>query len=144
MYITPEATAALNDYLDGVNHALPLAPSQRISVVDRLYRQIIDECESKAREQNRLEIDLDLVQTSLARLGSPEEQAKRLGQDEQRASEVFNFDQWRFGERATGFARAAAERGGDVFRMSIETAANALDLAAQKLREAAEKLNAKT
>lgn len=145
MDISQEGMSALNDYLDRVNRAIPLAPSARLPLVDRLYRQVTSNCEAKAREQNRVEIGDDLIQAELLALGSPEELAKHLVAEQQRWSpEAFGFDRAQFNERASAFAKAAAERGEHVFQMSIETAANALDLAAQKLREAAEKFKAKT
>lgn len=145
MYISHEATSALNDYLDHVNRAIPLAPSQRMPIVDKLYRQIVSACEAKAREQNRLEVGADLITAEFSTLGAPEELALHLAAEQQRwFGEAFGIDRAQFNERATAFAKAAAERGEHVFFTSIETAANALDLAAQKLHEAVEKFKAKT
>src|SRR5579864_3321293 len=112
MFISREATSALNDYLDRVNRALPHAPSQRMPLVDKLYHQIIASCEAKAREANKLEIDLDLMQAHLASLGSPEQQAEQIAADERRwSTESFSVDSGRFSERASAFAKTAAERG---------------------------------
>ncbi|HXW52250.1 MAG TPA: hypothetical protein VEJ41_09695 [Candidatus Acidoferrales bacterium] len=145
MNFSPEAVAALNDYLDHVNRALALPPSARMPIVDRLYRQIAGACESKAYQQNRLEVGSDLIEAELAELGTPEALAARLTADHLKWSpESFGFDRAQFSERASAFAKAAAERGEQVFFASIETAANALDLAAQKLREAADKFKAKS
>ena len=142
MYISREATASLNEYLESVSRALPLAPSRRIAIIDLLYHRIFASCEEQAREGNRLEIDLDLVTAELATLGTPEHVAEKLAADEG-SSESFRFESGRIHEKASEFARAAAERGEHVFRVSIETAAHALDIAAQKLHEAAEKIKAK-
>lgn len=145
VYTSQEATSALNDYLDRVHRAIPLSPSQRTPLVDKLYRQITSNCEAKAREQNRLEIGVDLIEAELLALGAPEELARHLAAEQQRWSpEAFGFDRAQFGERASAFANAATERGEHVFAMSIETAANALELAAQKLREALDKFKTKT
>jgi hypothetical protein len=145
MNFSAEAVGALNEYLDRVNRALALPPSSRMPIVDRLYRQIGGACETKAHQQNRLEVGIDLVDAELRALGAPEALAARLTDDHLRWSpESFGFDRAQFGERASAFAKAAAERGEQVFFASIETAANALDLAAQKLREAADKFKAKT
>ncbi len=144
MFISREATSALNDYLDRVNLALPFAPSRRVHVVDKIYHQVIAGCETKAHEANKLEIDLNVMQAQLSTLGSPEQQAEQLVADERRwSTEGFSFESGRFSEKASAFAKTAAERGEYVFRVSMETAANALDIAAQKLREAAEKLKTK-
>jgi hypothetical protein len=145
MFMTRDATQALNEYLDRVNHALPLSPSRRTSVVDRLYHQIVTACEQQAHEAARAEIDVDLVRSQLASLGTPEQQADQLAADEQSwSAESLGFEAGRINEKASAFAKAAAERGEYVFRVSIETAAHALDVAAQKLREAADKLKTKT
>jgi hypothetical protein len=144
MYISREATASLNEYLESVSRALPLAPSRRVAITDRLYHRIYASCEEQAREGNRLEIDLDLVTAELATLGSPEHVAEKLAADEHDgSSESLGFESGRIHEKASAFARAAAERGEHVFRISIETAAHALDIAAQKLHEAAEKIKSK-
>lgn len=147
MIISREATAALNEYLDRVRLALPLPPSQHLPVVDKLYRQILANCEDRARETNKLQIDLETVQSCLTSLGPPEQQGELLAaaQNDQRwSTDAFTFDRQSVGEKASSFAKAAAERGEYVAKMSMEAAANALDLAAQKLREAAEKMKAKT
>ena len=52
-------------------------------------------------------------------------------------------EQWRnggFGERAEEFARAATEKGEKVASITMDSVASALDIAARKLREAAEHL----
>lgn len=145
MNFSSQAVADINDYLDRVNRALALPPSTRMPIVDRLYRQIAGACETKAHQQNRLEVGADLVDAELSALGSPESLAARLTEEHLRWSpEAFGFDRAQFGERASAFAKAAAERGEHVFFASIETAANALDLAAQKLREAVDKFKTKT
>ncbi len=145
MPISRDATQTLNDYLDRVNHSLSMAPSRRTSVIDRLYHQIVTSCEQRASETGRAEIDLDLMAAQLASLGSPEQQAEQLTADEQSwSAETLGFEAGRINEKAGAFAKAAAERGEYVFRVSIETAAHALDVAAQKLREAADKLKTKT
>jgi hypothetical protein len=144
MTFSAEAVGALNEYLDRVNRALALPPSTRIPIVDRLYRQIAGACETKAHQQSRLAVGLDLVEAELAALGAPEALAAHLTEEHLRWSpEAFGFDRAQFAERASAFARAAAERGGEVFFASIETAANALDVASQKLREAADRFKAK-
>jgi hypothetical protein len=144
MFISREATSALNDYLNRVNLALPSAPSQRISLVDKLYHQIMVACETKAREAGKLEVDLDTLQTHLASLGSPEQQAEQIVAEERRwSTDAFSPEGGTFNEKVSDFAKAAAERGEYVFRVSIETAANALAIAAQKLHEAADKMKSK-
>lgn len=143
MVISREATSALNEYLDRVNLALPEAPSRRMQLIDRLYRQIIAGCEASAHETNKLQIDLDLLQSHLGSLGSPEQQAEQLIAAQRGSTDAFAFDRPSFNEKASSFAKAAAERGEHIARLSMEAAANAFDLAAQKLREAAEKIKAK-
>jgi hypothetical protein len=142
--LSPEATSVLNDYLDRVNHAIALPPSQRMPLVDKLYRQIVSGCEAKAKLQGRSDIGVDLVEAELNGLGPPEQLASGLTEQQRWSPEAFGFDRAQFTERASALARAAAERGEQVFLVSIETAANALDLASQKLREAVERLKTKT
>ena len=145
MLMSRDATSALNEYLDHVTRALSLPPSRRVAIVDRLYHQICSSCEQHARESDRQAIDLDIMQAQLASLGTPESQAEQLAADDRTFSpESLLFETGRINEKASAFAKAAAERGEYVFRVSIETAANALDIAAQKLREAADKMKAKT
>ena len=143
MNLSPDATSILNDYLDRVNHAIALPPSQRMPLVDKLYRQIVSGCEAKARLQGKTEIDGDLIEAELSALGPPEQLAAHLAEQQRWSPESFGFDPAQFGERASAFAKAAAERGEQVFLASIDAAANALELASQKLREAAERFKAK-
>lgn len=148
MLLSREATTALNEYLDRVRIALPLAPSHRLAIVDKLYRQIVSDCEAKANAAGDASITLDVMQAHLASLGSPEEYAEQLVAAEAQSRwppEAFAemFERYGFNERASAFAKAAAERGEQVARVSMDAAANALDFAAQKLREAADKLKNK-
>jgi len=78
MMLSREATAALNDYLDQVRAALPLAPSHGLSLVDKLYRQITSACESKARLAHESQVSGEAMQAHLMTLGSPQEWAERL------------------------------------------------------------------
>jgi hypothetical protein len=142
--LSQEATSVLNEYLDRVNHAIALPPSQRMPLVDKLYRQIVSSCDAKARLQGRTEIGVDLLEAEINALGAPEQLAVHLAEQQRWSPEAFGFDRAQFSERASALARAAAERGEQVFLASIETAANALDLASQKLREAVERFKAKT
>jgi hypothetical protein len=141
--LSAEATSSLNDYLDRVNHAIALPPSQRMPLVDKLYRQIVNSCEAKARLQGMSEIGADVIAAEINALGAPEQLAIHLAEQQRWSPEAFGFDRAQFSERASALARAAAERGEQVFLASIETAANALDLASQKLREAAERFKSK-
>jgi SLT domain-containing protein len=142
--LSAEATAGLNGYLDRVNHAIALPPSQRMPLVDKLYRQIVAACEAKARLHGANEIGLELVEAEIDSLGPPEQIAAGLAEQHRWSPEAFGFDRAQFSERASQLARAAAERGEQVFLASIETAASALDLASQKLREAVERFKTKT
>ncbi len=149
---TSDATAQLNAYVDSVRNALPLSPSARMAAADRLHQDIVSTCAQAATAAGKTQIDADIVQAQLAALGSPEECAQRIS-----SAGVFGSTwQWpgdrvaqafrdgRFHERVDEFAKVAAEKGEYVARLSVEAAAAALDVAAQKLREAADMLKNKT
>ena len=150
MQYSQDATIAINDYVDRVRAALPLSPSARLTVVDRLYHDIRRDAEARAQAGGQSIIGADVVRDVLASLGTTEQCAQRL------ASNATSFSwQWpgdavadamrrhRVHERVDRFARVAAEQGERVAQTSIDAAAQALELAAQKLKEVAEKLNAK-
>jgi len=147
MNVSPEATALVNDYVDRVRAALPLAPSTRLAVADRLYHDIMHACWAAAQSAGSSTIDADTARTHLETLGTPEACANSLatayrGGNWQWPGDYF-ADQWRggrFGERAEEFARAAAEKGEQVASITMDSVAGALDIAARKLREAAERL----
>ncbi len=149
MMLSREATTALNDYLDQVRAALPLAPSHGLSLVDKLYRQITSACENKARLAHESQVSGEAMQAHIMTLGSPQECAERLAlaeADRRWPGEAFTdilFERHGFSDRAGAFAKAAAQRGEYAARVSIDVAASAFDMAAQKLREAAEKMKSK-
>src|SRR5271166_6072182 len=78
MTIAPEATTIINDYIDRVRMALPLAPSTRLAVADRLYHDIVTACAAKAHDAGRATIDADIVRAHLETLGTPENCANAL------------------------------------------------------------------
>jgi|SRR5271166_1972193 len=146
MTIAPEATTIINDYIDRVRMALPLAPSTRLAVADRLYHDIVTACAAKAHDAGRATIDADIVRAHLETLGTPENCANAL-------SAAFQAGTWqwpgdyvaahfggRFSEQASEFARVAAEKGERFAGASMDSVASALDIAARKLRAAAENL----
>ena len=147
MNIAPEATAVINDYTDRVRMALPLSPSTRLAAVDRLYHDIIAACAAKAQDAGRSIIDADIVTTHLATLGTPETCANALAAAYSAGTWQWPGDYFagqfrggRFSERAEEFARVAAEKGEQVASVTMDSVAGAFDIAAKKLREAAERL----
>jgi hypothetical protein len=148
MQFTTEATVAINDYVDKVRAALPLAPSARMAAADRLHQDIVAACSAAAASAGKPSIDLDIVRAHLATLGSPETCAQTL------ASATASDPNWqwpgdrvadafrsrRIQEHVDEFAKVAAEKGEHVARISVDAAASALDMAAEKLREFAEML----
>lgn len=149
MQFSQEAIVALNDYVDRVRAALPLPPSMRIIVADRLHDDIVKACTARASAADQSSIGVDVVRDHLITLGSPEECANRLAEQHQSArwpGDFFAdaFERHKVREKANRVAKAAAERGEQVARISMDAAAKALDIAAQKLREAAEKLKSKS
>lgn len=150
MQFTQEATVAINDYVDRVRLALPFSPSARIAATDRLYQDICRDAASKAAAANQSIIGIDVVRELLASLGTSDACAQRLAADQ--ASGAWQwpgdavadaFRQHRITEKMDKFARVAAEQGERVARTSIDIAVQALDAAAQKLREAADNLKTK-
>jgi hypothetical protein len=147
MTVAPEATTLINDYVDRVRAALPLAPSTRLAVADRLYHDILDAVYAKAHTAGASVVDADTVRAHLATLGTPEACANSLatayrGGTWQWPGDYF-AEQWRnggFGNRAEEFARVATEKGERVASVTMDSVASALDIAARKLREAAERL----
>jgi hypothetical protein len=147
MDIAPDATAAINDYTDKVRSALPLQPSTRLAVVDRLYRDIMAACTSMTREAGGQAIDLATAHTHLDALGTPEACAAKLAAAAQADAWQWPGDYFaeqlgsgRFAGKAEEFARILAEKGEHVALLSMEATAGALDVAAQKMREAVERL----
>lgn len=147
MEFTPEASVAVNDYIDRVRLALPFSPSVRMAIADRLYHEISSACAEKAAAAGQIVIGIETVREQFAQLGSSDECARRLA-DEQRSGKwqwpgdffVGAFRQHHVGERAERMARAAGESAERVAQKSMDAAATALDMAAKKLREAAERL----
>ena len=143
MTIAPEATTLINDFVDRVRMALPLSPSTRLAAVDRLYHDIISACAAKAQAAGLAIIDADVARAHLATLGTPEACASAL-------ASAYGAGTWQWpgdyfaeqfrGKRFEEFARAAAEKGEQVAGVTMDSVANALDIAARKLREAAERL----
>ncbi len=147
MRFSQEATLAVNDYLDRVRLALPLSPSARIAAVDRLYEDILDACAAKARAAGKTAIDVGLLKEHLATLGPADECARDIAAECSSARwqwppEAFaqGSGERKLHQKVDTFARFASERGEKVARFSMGAAASALDIAAQKLREAAEKI----
>lgn len=145
--LAPEATAAINDYLDRVRMALPLSPSARLAAADRLYHEIVSACSEKAQQAGKTLIDADVVEEHLATLGDPVAKAQAMTSETGAGAWTWPGDYFadalrhhRVAERVDKFARAAAEHGEHAARVSMDAAASALDIAAKKLREAAERL----
>jgi hypothetical protein len=148
MQFTPDATLAINDFVDRVRAALPLAPSSRLAAADRLHQDITSACAAAAASAGKLYIDGDVVRAHLATLGAPESFAQTLAASAasgpmwqwpgDRVAEAFRDG--RVHERVDAFAKVAAEKGEHVARISVDAAASALDIAAEKLREFAEML----
>lgn len=152
MQFTTDATVAVNEYVDKVRATLPLAPSTRIAAADRLYQDIVSACAAAAAAAGKQSIDIDIVRAHLATLGTPENCAQSLA-----SGAVFGttwqwpgdrvadaFRRGRIHEHVDEFAKVAAERGEHVARISVDAAASALDIAAEKLREFAEMLKKNT
>jgi len=143
MTIAPEATAIINDYVDRVRMALPLSPSTRLAAADRLYHDIISACAAKAQAAGLALIDADTARAHLETLGTPEACASAL-------ASAYGAGTWHwpgdyFAEqfrttRLEDIARAAAEKGEQFAGATMDSVASALDIAARKLREAAERL----
>jgi hypothetical protein len=147
MTIAPEATAIINDYVDRVRMALPLAPSTRLAAADRLYHDIVAACAAKAHDAGSATIDAGIARAHLETLGTPENCANSLAAAFQAGtwqwpgdSFAEHFRSGRFTEHASEFARVAAEKGEQVAGATMDSVASALDIAARKLREAAEYL----
>jgi hypothetical protein len=147
MTIAPEASAIINDYVDRVRMALPLAPSTRLAAADRLYHDIIAACAAKAHDAGLATIDADVVRAHLETLGTPETCANALGAAFQAGTWQWpgdyvaaHFRGGRFSEHASEFARVAAEKGEQFAGATMDSVASALDIAARKLRDAAEHL----
>jgi hypothetical protein len=147
MNVAPEATALINDYVDRVRNALPLAPSTRLAVADKLYHDILGACWAKAQAAGSSSIDTETVRAHLETLGAPEACANSLATAYATGSwqwpgdtVVDQFRSWYSSGRAEEFARAAAEKGEQVASATMDSVASALDIAARKLREAAEHL----
>ena len=147
MEFTPEATVAVNDYVDRVRLALPLSPSARMAIADHLYHEIAQACADKAAKAGRIVIDIETLREHLAELGSSDECARRLTEEHQRGAWqwpgdyfVGAFRHHRIGEKAERLARTAGEKAEFVAEKSMDAAANALEVASKKLREAADKL----
>jgi hypothetical protein len=143
MTIAPEATTLINDFVDRVRLALPLSPSTRLAAVDRLYHDIVSACADKAQAAGLPMIDADIARAHLATLGTPEACASAL-------ASAYGSGTWQwpgdyFAEHLSAgrfeeFARSAAEKGEQFAGATMDSVASALDIAARKLREAAEHL----
>lgn len=147
MQFSQDATVAINDYVDRVRMALPLSPSMRLAVADKLYQDICRDAASRATGAGQSIIGADIVRDLLASLGTTEQCAQRLAASASDGSWTWPgdavadaFRRHRIHEKIDRFARAASEHGERVAQTSIDAAAQALDLAAQKLKEVAEKL----
>ena len=57
MQFTTDATIAINDYVDRVRAALPLAPSARLAASDRLHQDIVAACAAAASAAGKSTID---------------------------------------------------------------------------------------
>ena len=148
MQFSQDATVAVNDYVDRVRMALPLSPSMRLAVADKLYQDICRDAAARATSANQTTIGADIVRDVIATYGTSEQCAQRLA-----SSATSGTWQWpgdavadafrrhRIHEKVDRFARAATSHGERVAQTSIDVAAQALDLAAQKLKEVAEKLS---
>jgi hypothetical protein len=148
MQFTTDATVAINDYVDKVRAALPLAPSARMAAADRLHQDIVSACAAAAAAAGKPNIDADIVRAHLTTLGTPEYCAQMLASDTanntswQWPGDRFSdaFRRARLHEHVDEFAKVAAEKSEHVARISVDAAANALDVAVEKLREFAELL----
>ena len=149
MQFTTDATVAINDFVDKVRAALPLAPSARMATADRLHQDIVSACSTAAVSAGKQNIDLDIVRAQLATRGTPEGCAQSLASADatwqwpgDRVADAFR--RGRVNEHVDEFAKIAAKKGEDVARISVDAAAMALDLAAEKLREFAEMIKKNT
>jgi len=98
---------------------------------------------AKAQAAGLAIIDADVARAHLATLGTPEACAGAL-------ASAYGAGTWQWpgdyfaeqfrGKRFEDFARAAAEKGEQVAGVTMDSVASALDIAARKLREAAERL----
>lgn len=149
MEFTHDAIVAINEYVDGVRSSLPLPPSTRLAMADHLHDDIVNACTARASAADQSVVGAEIVRDHLITLGTPEECAKRLD-EEQRSTRwpgdffAEAFERHHIGERASRAARTAAQRSERVARASLDAWAKALDIAAQKLREAAERLKSKS
>lgn len=148
MQFSQDATVAINDYVDRVRMALPLSPSMRLAVADKLYQDICRDAASRASTANQSIIGADAVRDVLVSLGTSEQCAQRLAASAESGTWQWPgdavadaFRRHRIHEKVDRFARAASKHGERVAQTSIDVAAQALDLAAQKLKEVAEKLS---
>lgn len=151
MRFTQDATVAVNDYVDRVRIALPLSPSARLAAADRLYQDICRDAASRAQAVGQTIIGADIVRDLLATLGTSDQCAQRLTESAADGSwqwpgdAVFDaFRRHRVHEKVDEFARAAAEQGERVAHTSLDVAVAALNVAAQKLKEVAERLKARS
>jgi len=147
MNVTPEATEIINEYVDRVRAALPLAPSTRLAVADRLYHDILSASWAKAQSAGSATVDADVVRAHLETLGTPQTCANSLATAYRAGSWQWpgdyvadQFQSGRFSQRAEEFARVAAEKGEHIAGVTMDSVATALDIAAKKIREAAERL----
>lgn len=152
MQFSQDATVAINDYVDRVRMALPLSPSMRLAVADKLYQEICRDAAARATSAGQSIIGADIVRDILASLGTSEQCAQRLATSSSSGDGTWTwpgdtvadaFRRHRIHEKIDRFARAASEHGERVAQTSIDAAAQALDIAAQKLKEVAEKLSSK-
>jgi hypothetical protein len=150
MQFNQDATVAINDYVDRVRMALPLSPSARLAVADRLYQDICRDAATRAQAAGQSIIGADIVRDLLASLGTSEQCAQRLAESADAGTWQWPgdavadaFRQHRIHEKMDKFAKVAAEQGERVARTSLDVAVQALDAAAQKLKEVAEILKTK-
>lgn len=147
MTVAPEATALINDYVDRMRAALPLAPSTRMAVADRLYHDILSASWAKAQAAGTTVVDTDTVRAHLETLGTPEACANALATAYRNGTWQWpgdyvadQFRSGRFSDRAEEFAKTATEKGEQAASVTMDWVANAFDIAARNLREAAERL----
>lgn len=152
MQFTSDATVMLNAYVDSVRSIMPLPPSARMAAADRLHQDLASACAQAATAAGEPQIDADIVRAQLAIFGTPEDCAKRVASagvygttwqwPGDRVAQAFRDG--RFHDRIDEFAKVAAEKGEHVARISVEAAAAALDVAAEKLREVADLIKNRT
>lgn len=150
MQFSQDATTAINDFVDRVRIALPLSPSARLAVADRLYQDICRDAAARAETAGQSVIGVDVVRDVLAALGTSEQCAQRLAAEAESGAWQWPgdavadaFRRHRIHEKVDQFAKAAASQGERVAQTSLDVAVQALDLAAQKLKEVSEKLKSR-